>query len=150
MKLIKILLLFPFIITVACSTLTLKPTNFAWPVEEVLKINDDGRVTEDRYAIEFNTKGIFHEEFNDSSAYKNKELRILRNMNGCYFITSEQFKNVYVFKADDGALVLENKIQVSETGLKNPALNQREPYVELIDGTEKLLLTNDGIYRTEK
>ena len=71
-------------------------------------------------------------------------------MNGCYFITSEQFKNVYVFEADDGALVLENKIQVSETGLKNPALNQREPYVELIDGTEKLLLTNDGIYRTEK
>ena len=53
-------------------------------------------------------------------------------------------------EADDGALVLENKIQVSETGLKNPALNQREPYVELIDGTEKLLLTNDGIYRTEK
>ena len=73
MKLIKILLLFPFIITVACSTLTLKPTNFAWPVEEVLKINHDGRVTEDRYAIEFNTKGIFYEELNDSSAYKNKE-----------------------------------------------------------------------------
>lgn len=150
MKLIKILLLFPLIITLACSTLTLKPTDFAWPVETVLKINDDGRVTEDRYAIEFNTKGIFYEEFNDSSAYKNKGLRILRNMNGYYFITSEQFKNVYVFQADDGALVLKNKIPVSETGLETPALNQREPYVELINDGKTLLLTNDGIYRTEK
>lgn len=150
MKLIKILLLFPLIITLACSTLTLKPTDFAWPVETVLKINDDGRVTADRYAIEFDTKGIFYEEFNDSSAYKNKGLRILRNMNGYYFITSEQFKNVYVFQADDGALVLENKIPVSETGLENPALNQREPYVELINDGKTLLLTNDGIYRTEK
>jgi len=150
MKLIKTLLLLSLIITVACSTLIVKPTDFAWPVETVLKINDDGKVTEDRYAIKFNTKGIFYEELNDSSAFKNKELRILRNMNGYYFIISKQFKNIYVFEADNGALVLENKIPVSETGLENPALNQREPYVELINDGEKLLLTNDGIYRMEK
>ena len=150
MKLIKIVLLLFLVITVACSTLTLKPTNFAWPVESVLKINDDGKVIEDRYAIEFDARGIFFEEFQDSSAFENKKLRMLRDMNGYYFFTSEKFKNVYVFKADEGALVLENKIPVSETGLENPALNQREPYVELIDGNNKLLLTNEGINRTEK
>ena len=150
MKLIKIVLLLFLVITVACSTLTLKPTNFAWPVESVLKINDDGKVIEDRYSIVFDTRGIFYEEFQDSSAFENKKLRMLCDMNGYYFFTSEKFKNVYVFKADEGALVLENKIPVSETGLENPALNQREPYVELIDGNNKLLLTNEGINRTEK
>ena len=150
MKLIKIAILLSLVVTVACSTLTLKPTNFAWPVESVLKINDDGKVIEDRYAIEFDARGIFFEEFQDSSAFENKKLRMLRDMNGYYFFTSEKFKNVYVFKADEGALVLENKIPVSETGLENPALNQREPYVELIDGNNKLLLTNEGINRTEK
>ena len=150
MKLIKIALLLSLGVTVACSTLTLKPTNFAWPVESVLKINDEGKVIEDRYAIGFDARGIFYEEFQDSSAFENKELRILRDMNGYYFFTSEKFKNVYVFKADEGALFLENKIPVSETGLENPALNQREPYVELIDGNNKLLLTNEGINRTEK
>ena len=150
MKLIKIALFFLLIVTVACSTLTLKPTDFAWPVESVLKINDDGKVVEDRYAIEFDTRGIFYEELRDSSAFVNKELRMLRDMNGYYFITSEKFKNVYVFKADEGALVLENKILVSETGVENPALNQRKPFVELIDGTTSLYLTKEGIDRTAK
>jgi len=150
MKLIKIVLFFLLIVTVACSTLTLKPTDFAWPVESVLKINDDGKVVEDRYAIEFDTRGIFYEELQDSSAFVNKELRMLRDMNGYYFITSEKFKNVYVFKADEGALVLENKILVSETGVENPALNQRKPFVELIDGTTSLYLTKEGIDRTAK
>ena len=150
MKLIKIALFFLLIVTVACSTLTLKPTDFAWPVESVLKINDDGKVVEDRYAIEFDTRGIFYEELQDSSAFVNKELRMLRDMNGYYFITSEKFKNVYVFKADEGALVLENKILVSETGVENPALNQRKPFVELIDGTTSLYLTKEGIDRTAK
>lgn len=150
MKLIKIALFFILIVTVACSTLTLKPTDFAWPVESVLKINDDGKVVEDRYAIEFDTRGIFYEELQDSSAFVNKELRMLRDMNGYYFITSEKFKNVYVFKADEGALVLENKILVSETGVENPALNQRKPFVELIDGGKSLYLTKEGIDRTAK
>lgn len=150
MKLIKIALFFLLIVTVACSTLTLKPTDFAWPVESVLKINDDGKVVEDRYAIEFDTRGIFYEELRDSSAFVNKELRMLRDMNGYYFITSEKFKNVYVFKADEGALVLENKILVSETGVENPALNQRKPFVELIDGGKSLYLTKEGIDRTAK
>ena len=95
-------------------------------------------------------RGIFYEEFNDSSAYKNKEVRVLRNMNGYYFITSDKFKNVYVFEADDGALVLENKIFISESGIENPALNQRKPFVELIYGDKSINLTSEGIDRIEK
>ena len=71
-------------------------------------------------------------------------------MNGYYFITANKFKNVYVFKADDGELVLENKILISESGMETPAMNQRKPFVELIDGDKTYNLTRDGIDRTEK
>lgn len=150
MKLIKITSFFLLLLTAACSTLTLRPTDFAWPVESVLKINNEGNVSEDRHSIEFNTKAIFFEETKDTSAFLNKEIRILRNMNGYYFITAEKFKNVYVFMADEGELVLDNKILISETGLEKPAMNQRKPFVELIDGDNRYYLTNDGIDRTEK
>ena len=98
----------------------------------------------------FDIQGLFYEEFQDSSAYKGKEIRLLRDVNGFYFITSAGFKNVYVFKMDYGALVLDNKIFVSETGIQSPALNQRSPYIELIDNGKSLYLTNTGIYRNKK
>jgi len=133
----------------ACSTLRLKPANFAWPVESVLQADENGIITNERYSLSFNTAGVFYEEFKDSAGYKNTEIRLLRNTNGYYFLTAMNFKNVYVFEIDDGDLVLENKILVDANGLENPALNQREAFVELISGEIKLFLTKDGIHMDE-
>jgi hypothetical protein len=133
-----------FIITAACSVLTLQPANFSWPLESVLPVDDNGKVTEDRYAIEVNTIGLFFEEFQDSLSYKGKEIRMIRDNQGFYFLTASNFKNVYVFKVDEGKLVQENKIFLSEFGLQTPAFNQRDPYVELVDGTYKMNLTHKG------
>ena len=91
----------------ACSTLTIQPADFSWPVESLLKVEDDGNVTEDRYSTSFNTTGLFYEEFQDSMAYKGKSIHLIRNTWGDYFITGEEFKNVYVFEADQGTLELE-------------------------------------------
>lgn len=129
----------------ACSMLTLQPADFSWPVESLLKVDDQGNVTEDRYATSFNTTGLFYEEFQDSMAYKGKSIHLIRNNRGDYFITGNEFKNVYVFKASEGTLVLEKKIFISEFGLKQPALNQRSPYIELLDGDNKMNLTSEGI-----
>jgi len=145
MKHTTALALFLILITAACSVLTLQPANFSWPLESVLPVNDNGKVTEDRYSIEVNTVGLFFEEFQDSLSYKGKEIRMIRDNQGFYFLTSTNFKNVYVFKADEGKLVQENKIFISEFGLKTPAFNQRDPYIELIDGTNKMNLTHKGI-----
>jgi len=134
----------------ACSSLTLQPANFAWPVESVLPVDENGLVSDDRYSFSFDTKGLFIEEFNDSLAYKEKELRILRDVNGFYFITSNNFKNVYVFKVNYGAMVLDNKIFISDFGVEKPAFNQRVPNVELIDGDKSIYLTNTGINRNQK
>jgi hypothetical protein len=133
----------------ACSTLRLKPAKFAWPVESVLMVDSKANVTDERYSISFNTAEVFYEEFKDSTGFKDTEIRLLRNINGYYFLTAISFKNVYVFEIDDGDLVLENKILVDAKGLENPALNQREAFVELISGKIKLLLTEDGIHMNE-
>ena len=133
------------LITVACSVLTLQPANFSWPLESILPVDDKGKISEDRYSLEVNTVGMFFEEFQDSLSYKSKEVRMIRDNQGFYFLTSTNFKNVYVFKADEGKLVQENKIFISEFGLQTPAFNQRDPYIELVDGTNKMNLSHKGI-----
>lgn len=145
MKRLIILFLFLILITAACSVLTLQPVNFSWPIESVLPVDDNGKVTEDRFSIEINTTGLFFEEFQDSLSYKAKEVRMIRDNRGFYFMTASNFKNVYVFKEDEGSMVLENKIFISEFGLQNPAFNQRDPYIELLDGSNKMNLTHKGI-----
>ena len=143
-KLIIPLFLLSLIIA-ACSVLTLQPANFSWPLESILPVDDNGNISEDRYSIEVNTVGMFFEEFQDSLSYKSKEVRMIRDNQGFYFLTSTNFKNVYVFKVDEGKLVQENKIFISEFGLQTPAFNQRDPYIELVDGTNKMNLTYKGI-----
>ena len=133
------------LMSTACSMLTLQPADFSWPVESLLKVDDQGNVTEDRYATSFNTIGLFYEEFQDSMAYKGKSIHLIRNNWGDYFITGNEFKNVYVFKANEGTLVLEKKIFISEFAMKSPAFNQRSPYIELLDGENKINLTSEGI-----
>ena len=145
MKRLIILFSFLILITAACSVLTLQPANFSWPIESVLPVDDNGKVTDDRYSLEVNTVGMFFEEFQDSLSYKGKEVRMIRDNQGFYFMTASNFKNVYVFKIDEGKMVLSKKIFISEFGLQTPAFNQRNPYIELVDGTNKMNLTYKGI-----
>ena len=130
----------------ACSSLRIEPVNFAWPIETVLKVDRKGNVNEEKYSVEFNTRPLFYEEYKDSNAYNGKEIRMIRDQQGFYYITAKEFKNVYVFSANDGELILHNKISISETGIKNPAFNQRTSYIELIDGNKrKLNLTHKKV-----
>ena len=150
MKLINFLPFLLLVIVAACSVLKLQPADFAWPIESVIAVDENGTVSDDRYSIIFDTRALFFEETEDSSAYAGKKLRMLRDTNGYYFITAEKFKNVYVFQMENGAMVLNNKIFISEFGIEAPALNQRTPYIELIDGGKSLYLTNNRIDRKKK
>ncbi|MBK7501017.1 MAG: hypothetical protein IPI19_18545 [Ignavibacteriales bacterium] len=75
----------------------LEPAQFSWPIESVLKVDKDGFVNEERHSINFNTKALFFEETQDSLSYAGKTLHLIRNNEGYYFMTSTDFKNVYVF-----------------------------------------------------
>lgn len=151
MKKIKILLI---LITgsffYSCSSLTLTPAEFGWPIESVLKIDNQGFVKEDRHSVNFDTKALFLEETQDSLRYAGKSIRLIRNNEGYYFITASDFKNVYVFATDKNALVLENKIQINETGISDPVFNQRPPLIELIANGKSYKLTSSGIEGEDK
>jgi len=150
MKSAIIIILFLIGTFTACSVLTLTPANFAWPIESVLQVNDEGEVSEERYSFSFDAKGLYYEEFEDSLAYLDRELRIIRDVQGYYFITGIKFKNVYVFKAIDGTMELNTKIFISEFGFGNPVFNQRTPNIELIDGERVLKLSHQGIEEGNK
>jgi hypothetical protein len=60
-------------------------------------------------------------------------------------MTSTDFKNVYVFSVQKNAFSLKNKIPVKETGLSNPAFNQRSPFIELLDDGKTYKLNSEGI-----
>lgn len=147
MKHKKIFLVFTSIILLtACTSLLLEPAQFAWPLESVLKVDKEGFVKEERFALNFNTKALFFEETQDSLAYAGKTIRLIRNNEGYYFMTAPNFKNVYVFSVDKSAFSLKTKILISETtGLLNPAFNQRSPYIELLNDGKSIKLTSEGI-----
>ncbi len=133
-----------------CSSLRLTPADFSWPVESVIQVDDNGWAKEDRYAISFNAKPIYFEETGDSLAYLDRDLRVIRDSLGYYYITGNKFKNVYVFTMGDGAFNLYNEISVSEDGISNPVFNQRPPFIELIEGDQHYYLSNNGIEKKEK
>ena len=150
MKHIKIfLILLSITLIAACSSLKLEPAQFGWPIESVLKIDNDGFVKEERHSIYFNTKAMFFDETEDTLSYAGKSVRLIRNNEGFYFMTSINFKNVYVFAVDKNAFNLQNKIQINENGLENPAFNQRSQFIELIDDGSSYKLTSEGIEEGE-
>lgn len=129
----------------ACGT-TLENVDFGWPVEARLTVSNTNTVEETRSPTAFNVAKIALDEFEDSTALKGSVVRIIRSSEGFYFLTGPRFKNVYVFSPGPHELRLISKIEVSQTGLKDPALNQRPPYVELVDGSGlRLRLTSDDI-----
>ncbi|MBP1691747.1 MAG: hypothetical protein H6Q32_1099 [Bacteroidetes bacterium] len=135
-----------FSVLSGCSSLTLEQANFAWPVESVLAVNSMNMIEDGRYALVVNVTPLAVAEFQDSTALWGTTLRLIRNAQGYYFVTGPRFKRVYVFRPGDGTLDGTTAIEVSTTGLTNPALNQRPPHIELLDGTAPpRYLTNTDI-----
>jgi hypothetical protein len=134
-----------------CSSLILKPGDFAWPVESVLEVDTQGVVQSERYNFSLNVKALLFEETQDSVTFPKVQIRVIRDSKGFYYITSSQFKNVYVFEQSEGGLKLKKKIVVAQNGLSEPAFNQRVPYIQLVNGKNPaILLTEEGIFEGEK
>ncbi|MCL6099198.1 MAG: hypothetical protein M1391_11535 [Bacteroidetes bacterium] len=133
-----------------CTNMLLKPADFSWPAETVLKVDDKGVVSEERYNFDFNVKPVFYEEFKDSNTVAGKEIRMIRDRAGHYYLTGENFKNVYLFMPVEGGMKLEDKIELPDTlTLKAPVFNQKPTNVELIDGTNKFVVTGNEIARAK-
>lgn len=128
----------------------LKPADFSWPVESVLRVNNNGLISEERHSFDINVKPIFYEEFSDSNSFAGKEIRIIRDRAGRYYFTGAGFKNIYRFIQVENGMKLEDKINISDSlELKTPAFNQKSTNIELIDGSYKYLIIGNEIVRTK-
>jgi hypothetical protein len=111
-----------------------------------METNKNGFITENRYSFSVNVKPLFFAERNDSTSFNKESVRVIRDNKGYYYMIASGFKNIYIFNADNGQMILYDVIFVSEFGVDLPAFNQRDPYIELLEGEETLLLLNsDGI-----
>ncbi|MEW6511816.1 MAG: hypothetical protein AB1428_12765 [Bacteroidota bacterium] len=151
-RLLKHLLVGTVVVLMAsCAGLKLDRVDFGWPVESMLTVDNNSMIEDVRYGVIAGVGGLAMEEFRDSTALRGTNVRLLRSGAGYYFLTGPRFKHVYVFAAGEHSLTLNSAILVSENGLKDPALNQRPPYVELIDGDGfRCLLTADDIVEARK
>jgi hypothetical protein len=136
--------------TLASCGLTIEGARFGWPVESVLPVGEDNVVVDGRYGLQFSVEAIAQEEFESPGALRGKEIRLLRSIEGYYFLTAKRFKHVYVLESGELELTLQTRILVAEQGLLDPALNQRAPYIELLDGGKVVRLTSDGIVEEKK
>jgi hypothetical protein len=130
-----------------CSSLTLQNTDFGWPVESVLTVDRNGAVADPQRGLSVNLTPLSQAELQDSLALRGTRVRIIRSAEGHYYLTSTGFKNVYVFSPGERELSLKKAIEVSPQGLREPALNQRPPYIELLDPSlpKPTLLSSSGV-----
>jgi hypothetical protein len=127
------------------STFELKSVDYSMLLETIMTPEPNGMVSDRGYGIKFNVRPIQFLETGDSTQVS-KEYRVIRDMNGYYFITSTGFKNVYVMKPTTNAMKLHKQILVAQGGLERPAFNQRNPMIQLIDGgTRTFMLNKDGL-----
>lgn len=118
-----------FGVTACGPSLVLQDVDYAQPVESVLEPDSNTDVHDQRYAVKFNIAPVLEEEGVSSV----DEIRLIRNTAGYYFLTASSFTSVYVFEPGEGELSLKNKIDISDEGLQQPAFNQRQGRIQLVD-----------------
>jgi hypothetical protein len=133
-----------------CSSLVLQPANFSWPVEAVLKADSNGMVSESRFAVSFSIAQLMTTELGDTLGPSSAPVRLIRDREGFYYITAPRFRSVYVLTAGDGVMKQYRKIEIADSAMADPKFNQRDTYIELLNGSAKLALTKDGITEGDK
>ena len=128
-----------------CATVTLKPVDFSWSFESVLTADSSGYVRAEPKTIAFNAGELFRAEMKDPSAAAGTVVRIIRDYDGYYFITSAGFKNVYIFNGSNGKLTLRKKVLIAEQGMEKPFFNRRDLGIELVANGQAYLLNRKGI-----
>lgn len=153
MKLYKlpplILLVCVSLIGTACNKFVIEGVNYSQEIESVLEPDEAGNVEDIRHGITFNINPLLQEEFEAKEQTSIDEIRLIRNSEGFYFITANNFRHVYVMEPGQGELILKNKILVSDDRLISPAFNLRDGIVQLIntETNEIYALRSNGIQK---
>lgn len=115
------------------QSMVISKVDYSQSIESVLTPNENGVVKDVQHGLTFNIKPLQYAETQDTTSITTNEVRYIRGKEGFYYITAPNYKNVYVMAPEKGKLTLKNKLKISETGLAQPALNQRTTYIQLIN-----------------
>lgn len=115
------------------QSMMIQQVDYSQSIESVLTPDEDGMVTDAKHGLSFNIKPIQYSETQDTSAVTTSEIRYIRGEKGYYYVTAPNYRNVYVMQPGEGTLELKKKLNISENGIKNPALNQRGNHVQLVN-----------------
>lgn len=126
------LLLGAVLVTGCKQSMVISKVDYSQSIESVLQPNEDGVVKDVRHGLTFNIKPLQYAETRDTSSVTVEQVRFIRGKEGFYYITAPDFKNVYVMSPEKGKLKLTKKLAVSESGLSEPALNQRTSHIQLL------------------
>jgi len=128
-----------------CATVTLRPVDFSWSFESVLTADSAGYVRGEPKTIAFDAKELFRAEMKDPGAATGTVVRVIRNVDGYYFITSPGFRHVYIFYGINNKLSLKKKVLIAEQGMEKPFFNRRDQGIELVANGQVYLLSKKGI-----
>jgi len=128
-----------------CASMTIKPVDYSWSYESVLKADSAGVVSGEPKTISFDAGVLFRAEEGEQGTAANKTLRIIRDREGYYFVTAPGFKNVYIYDSAKGRLELHKKVLIAKEGMEKPFFNRRDQGIELGANGQVYLLTRKGI-----
>jgi hypothetical protein len=135
-----------FMLSACGATVKIQNVDFASPIEVVAQPDSDGKVSDPRTGLSFNVNPLRDFERRNNPNITVSEVRFIRSHDGFYFVTAPGFVNVYVMQPREGELRSVKHIKINENGIQSPAFNQRNPVIQLLDGTGRSYdLTKDGI-----
>lgn len=132
-------------ILVLPGCVTLKPVDFSWSYESVLTADTAGYAKGEPKTIAFPAGELFKAEMKDPGAAPGKTIRIIRDVDGFYFVTSPGFRHVYIFCGQNRKLTLKKKVLIAEQGMEKPFFNRRDGGIELVANGQAYLLNKKGI-----
>lgn len=126
-------LLFALIVTGCKQSMVISKVDYSQSIESVLSPDENGVVKDVQHGLTFNILPLQYAETQDTSSVTTNEVRYIRGQEGYYYITAPNYKNVYVMAPEKSKLKLKKKLNISETGIAQPALNQRSTFIQLVN-----------------
>jgi len=126
-------LLFALIVTGCKQSMVISKVDYSQSIESVLTPDENGVVKDVQHGLTFNILPLQYAETQDTSSVTTNEVRYIRGKEGFYYITAPNYKNVYVMAPEKSKLKLKKKLSISETGIAQPALNQRSTFIQLVN-----------------
>lgn len=115
------------------QSMVISQVDYSQSIESVLQPDENGTVEDPKHGITFNINPIQYAETQDTSSVTTKQIRYIRGNEGYYYITAPDYKNVYVMAPEKGKLVLKETLKVADEAIAEPAFNQRETHIQLVD-----------------